>query len=434
MPSTLHILGSVVRLVGAAVLLCIAHTATPPWAQAQERPGPDVPRILTLDRALQLATSRSPSLAASRTGYVSSQTRERDAGKLPNPSFRLDAENWGGGGGSNDRETTVGLGQPIELGGDRRARMGLARAETDLAHADVQVTGLEVASQVTNDFLAAWETQERLWQLRAARRIAAEAVSAAGERLRAGAASAVEGMRARVNLTVTEAAVLTAEAALSAARRDLALRWGDQAVAFDSLALGTLPAPIPADSVLERNRLQAHPARLRARSEVRAAAARVAATRAARVPDLDAVGGVRTFGGRDDTRFIAGIAVPLPLWNRQSGALGAALSDQHRAELQAEVVGLQLEGALRNARERYRAGVAAHERLRDQATPLAQEALAALSAAYRAGRLSYVDLAEGQRAALETRLALIEATAEVWRTRMAFELLVGTREDGLEER
>lgn len=424
----------IARPVWALVLLCLAHSVAPPLGIAQEPDAePRMPRILTLDHALQLAASKNPALAASRFGLASSQSRERDAGRMPNPSFRLDVENWGGGD-ANNRETTVGLGQPIEIGGDRRARAGLARTETDLARADLQATGLEVASQVTNDFLEAWETQERLWQLRSARRIAAEAVTAASERLRAGAASAVEGMRAQVNLTVTEAAVLRAEAALSAARRDVALRWGDRAAMFDSLALDSLPPSVSADSLVQYNRLQNHPALLRARSEIQAAAARVAAARAERIPDLEAVGGLRTFGRGSDRQLVAGIGLPLPLWNRQSGTLGATLSDQSRAELQAQALANQLEVSLRNATERYRAAVAAHDRLREQATPLAQQALASLSAAYRAGRLSYVDLAEGQRVALETRLALIEATAEMWRTRMALELLVGAQTEGLEER
>ena len=49
-----------------------------------------------------------------------------------------------------------------------------------------------------------------------------------------------------------------------------------------------------------------------------------------------------------------------------------------------------------------------------------------LSAGYRSGRLRYVDMADGRRAALEARLAVIDAAADVWRARAELERFVGT--------
>jgi outer membrane protein TolC len=45
--------------------------------------------------------------------------------------------------------------------------------------------------------------------------------------------------------------------------------------------------------------------------------------------------------------------------------------------------------------------------------------------AYRAGRLGYLDIQEGQRALLEIELMRIETLAEVWRARAELDRLTG---------
>ena len=62
-----------------------------------------------------------------------------------------------------------------------------------------------------------------------------------------------------------------------------------------------------------------------------------------------------------------------------------------------------------------------------------EEALETIRAAYRAGRLGYAELAEAERAALEARLMLASAAADVWRSRAALERLAGPPEDSIRE-
>jgi cobalt-zinc-cadmium efflux system outer membrane protein len=223
------------------------------------------------------------------------------------------------------------------------------------------------------------------------------------------------------------------EAEVAASRRRLALRWGGGDAVFDSLTLPEpdLSPPPPDDSVLVG--LDRHAQVVEAAAQVRAAQARVRETRAQRIPDVDALFGVRRIEEAEATAFIAGLSIPLPVWNRQSGALAAAGAGDAGARLGLTASRRVLESEVRSVLASLRAAIAGYERLRGGAVPAAEEALTVLGADFRAGRLSYVDLADGHRAALETRLATIEAAADVWRSRAALARLVGDADRAMEE-
>jgi outer membrane protein TolC len=82
-------------------------------------------------------------------------------------------------------------------------------------------------------------------------------------------------------------------------------------------------------------------------------------------------------------------------------------------------------GELKRAHRRLLAALSAWEGIRDHVRPAADEAMRQIGAGYRAGRLGYLEIQEGQRSLLEADLLLIEAAADVWRARSALERLAG---------
>ncbi len=101
-----------------------AQTSPPPASQAQGE-------HLTLDRALELAGAMAPGVEAASAGVRAAEAQRRAAGLRPNPSINMEAENVIGTGpysGLSSAETTVGMSLPLELGGKRSARIGVADA------------------------------------------------------------------------------------------------------------------------------------------------------------------------------------------------------------------------------------------------------------------------------------------------------------------
>lgn len=394
-------------------------------AVAAANTAPQVPRELTLSAALRLALRHNPRLVASAWGIRSAKGIRRDAGRRLNPSLGIEVENFGGGLGTKALETTIAAGQTLELGGDRRARAAVADGLIALANSGFSVDQLEVLAGTTEDYLVAWVAQERLVRLRNAERAAEEAVVAAERRVRAGAAHAVDRLRAEGNLAVRMSERRQAEAEQTSAWRSLALQWALTEATFDSLqleppSLRTLPS---VDSSL--GRLGAHPASQRAAAVVAVTRAGAQGARAARIPDLVAVAGVRHLKRADATGFVAGLSIPLPFWNTGGGALQSAEADQAAAEAEEVAVRQRLEQELSNAHERLSAAMESYARINDQLLPSAQEALEQLRSGYRAGRFSYLEYLEGQRSALEAELFAIELAKDVWSARMTLERLLG---------
>jgi cobalt-zinc-cadmium efflux system outer membrane protein len=424
----------VVRLVAGGSLAGAAAVgaspASAPHHPAAEDSVPRAPGTITLSQVLELAAAHDPRLARAGWRLRAAERRSADAGRMPNPSVEGAVENWGGGLGSGRVETTVSLSQPIEIGGDRRARAFGARAEIDAARAESALELRNQLAQATSDFVEAWTAQERIGCLLGWRQMAADAAAAAAERVKAGAASPVERIRAQGRVALAEAELARARADFAAACRAVAQRWGASEAAFDSLVLPApdLSPPPGPDSLLAT--LEDHPELGRAAAEARAAEATWLGARAARTPDLEARFGVRHLRDAGGTGWVSGVSIPLPLWNRRSGAVGAADAERSRARLELETTRRRIGAELRSTVDHLRASIAAFELVRDRAAPAAEGALAELRSGYRAGRLGYVDLVDGQRGAIAARLAAIEAAAEVWRFRAELHRLVGAAERG----
>ena len=376
---------------------------------------------LTLRAALQLALARNPELAAAGLRREAAEGRRQDAGRRLNPLVAGSVENFGGSLGDGQRETSVTLEQTIELGGDRGARTRLAQAEVDQAGAARARRERDALAETSEQFLDAWLLQERVRSLSRGERLAQEAIAAAAERYRAGAAPVVERMRAEGVRTLRATERRRARAEFEAARQRLALSWGGSEATFDSLALGDpTPGPVPpAAPTFEPAELQAVVA------ERAIADGRVRLARAARVPDLTINGGVRRLEEAPGTGFVASVGLPLPLWNRQSGTLAAAETDLRAARLEEQATSLRLQTELRLSERRLASAAASYDTLRAQLVPSAEQTLELVRGGYRAGRFGYLELFDAQRAVLEAQLAVDEAKADLWRARLEYARLAG---------
>ncbi|EXS68334.1 TolC family protein, partial [Sphingobium sp. Ant17] len=183
------------RIFAAALAAALCSTQV----AAQDAPPATV--ALTLDEALAAARQNSPALEAASADLRASSAARTVAGLRPNPSIEAQTENVAGSGayrGIDSAETTVGFALPIELGGKRSARIGLAEAQGARARIDAAIADADVTLRVTQAYVAAVAAERRLGIARAQAGIAAEAYRAARIRVSAGRASPIEQQRADV--------------------------------------------------------------------------------------------------------------------------------------------------------------------------------------------------------------------------------------------
>jgi outer membrane protein, heavy metal efflux system len=387
---------------------------------------------LTLDRALSLAVTSNPELAVSKRRLEAAGSRVADSGRLQNPLVGFSMENLGGGLGTDRTESTVEVGQVLELGGDRSARSGLTRSFEDAARAETATLEREVLKATADRFLLAWSLQERARHLLGAEQIASLAVEAAQNRLTAGAAPAFELVRAQGFRAFKEVERNRAETELASARRQLALQWGAAGLGEQLLKLEPPDTSWVPDAASFASAVSRHPERMRSVAEAASGEWKVREAKAARVPDLTLSAGVRHLAEFDETGFTAGISIPLPLWNRLGGTIGAAVLEHSAALERTGFVELRLSQELQDAAERYHSAARSWRRLHSDIVPSSEEALRQVGSAYRAGRLRYLDVLDTQRNLLETELASIDAIADLWRARVELSLLLEGRVPGMQ--
>lgn len=409
-------------LVGL-VLAGLAWLPCPATSQQALRP-------LTLEDARAAARAGSPDLAAARAAVDAASARARQAGALTNPTLSYAYEQTAAGGQRNS-QSIAALEQPLEVTGVRGARHDAARLRREAAEAALRAVEGQVTFEVTRAYALAQAADERMALAERAAAAFDRAQRMTGERLAAGDVSGYEARRIR--LESARYAALRAEAALGRRTAFVALAALVGAPA-DSLVLPPLappqsppavPAGIGRDSVLTLA-LRRRPDLLAAEREAAAAAADARAAGRERIPVPVASAGWKTerAGVRLDG-FVAGIALPLPFWDRRGGAVSAARADARRRGAEVEMVRRRV---VREAEEALAALHAAQEEVARLGPALGPEARAALNAAesaYTEGEIALVEWLDAVRAYHEAESVFVTLQAEVHVRRAAFERATG---------
>lgn len=378
---------------------------------------------LTLAAAINEIRRASPSARAAGLEARALSAEADQAGRRLNPSLALELENFSGTGplsGFDQTETTFAVEQTFRLGGKRLHGERAARARQALASAECEVilreTELE-ASLLFAELVAAMQFRD----------LALESASLADElsqtverRVNAGAAAPPELARARADAAGLRANVANADANVDQLRFALALLWGSADPNF------ALPQPIGAIQSSDSQTTElSHPALDAADAAVRARQAERDLAASSAIPDITVSAGLRHFEDSGDQAFVAGISVPLPLFDKGRDAARAA-------SLRGDAAALNRVTAEQNLLARQRAAIAARKAaqtrlniLNSDALPAAQEAYDAALRGYEIGRFDLTTTLDARVALLETRAAMIEAELALQRADMRLRALIG---------
>ena len=384
--------------------------------------------VLRLGDALAAALIRNPELAAETYEVRVREAALVQAGAHPNPTLSLELEDFAGSGEFRNLEsaqTTLLLGQLIELGGKRAARIDLATAARDLASWDYEVRRIDVLVRTAGAFVDVLAAQERHQLAAEALELARSMQDVASKRLRAGIASPAEEIRAGVQVDVAGVAREHTEHELATARQVLAATWAGEQARFERAEgdLETLP-PVPSMEDLAQ-RLEESPSVARWQAELAQRDALRARAQSDRVPDVTLRAGPRRLSGPDDTALVVGVSVPLPLWNRNRGAIAEA---EHRvAKLAAEARTARVRSVTELATARVGLEASSEEAslLRTSVLPGTERAVEALRRGYEAGRFAQVEVLDAERARLAAREQYLSALTEAHHSAQQIERLTG---------
>ncbi len=389
------------RLITAAIIMVaqMAILAAGAAAQPDQNSAISANGSLTREEAVARALGDDPGVSAATESVRAAQAEARQAGLRPNPTLDVQFEDFAGSGplsGFDGAEATYALTQQFELGGDRRARRTAAELDADAARLRAGLSELDLREAVEIAFVEAQAAEAFSTVAQSRLQVAKEFSDAVDRRVRA--ARDPEAARARVaaRLAETEIALETSTARARAAKISLASYW---AGAGDfSVETVTFFSPSPA-----RRGSEASPDIALVEAMRERAGAQVEIERAKRVPDPSVRAGFRQIGSIDESAFVVGVSVPLPIWNRNSGAIAAARANQRRAEFDVAARERELMREVAYLASQVGAVRAEITAYADRIIPASERALDQSLRAYAQGGLSYIEVLEAQSALTEAR-------------------------------
>jgi outer membrane protein TolC len=381
-------------------------------------------QALSLDRALQLAQSRSHQLNAQGAAATASRDMAVAAGQLPDPTLKLGVNNLPINGEDRFSLTrdfmtmrSVGVMQEITRSDKLKARSARFNREAEAAEASRAVALANLRRDTAMAWLDRYHQERMLELLRAQRAEAGLQIDAAEAAYRGGRGTQADAIAARAMVAQIDDRVRQAERQVGTAKIKLA-RWvGDDA----AQALDAPPSleAVHLDLARLENQLAHHPQIALAGKQEEVARADVDVAQSNQRADWSVELMVSQRGPAYSNMVSVNVSVPLQ-WdpkNRQDRALSAklAVAEQMRAQRE-ETTREQVANARMGLQEwqSNRERLAHHD---SDLIPLSLERTRAATAAYRGGSGPLASVLEARRMEIDTRmdrLRLAMETAALW--------------------
>jgi len=384
---------------------------------------------IELRDAVAAALLNGPALSVFSSQIRVEEARAVQAGLLPNPDLLTEIEDVGGSGDRQafeQTQITVSIAQLVELGGQRAKRLRLSSLTRDVASWDYEVARADVLAAVAKAFIATLAAQQRLRVLDDLQGLAQRSVDAVGVQVRAGATSPIELNRAEAALGRIQTQRWQAERDLASARLALAATWGSSAARFAE-ARGDLgaPSPPPERSALLQQ-VEGNPDLARWSTELDQRRAALTLEQARAVPSLVVSLGARQFTDNGDTALVAGLSLPLPVFDRNQGNIQAAQHQITQAAASRQFATVTVLQALGTAYEEVQAAYKQATTLREAVLPKAEAAFTGARDAYERGLLRFLDVLDAQRTLFEVKDEYVRTLASYRTAIVDVERLSGT--------
>ncbi len=372
------------------------------------------PTPYSLTSIIELALERSPMITGAQASIEQSRGQQVAAGAYLNPSVSGSA----GRGAIRDPSTgvsiterTITVEQPLEWLGKRAARQRAADAGVAGALASMEDAKVMVIAEVKGAFFQLLLAQQDAQLARDNLKTVEDLLQLVTARVSTKEAPKFELVKATVELQKTRKELSRAENALLVARTKLntvtGKALGDSFIIqgeFEPVRPG-LQLPVLIEQALDR-----HPALRRQQKAVEQAESTVAQERASRIPNVAVIGQYHREAG--DESITAGLSVPLPLWYRRQGEIGAAMGAYRKAQAERARVQQELEQTVTQHFQEVRTAQEQMKVFEEGLLYQAKEAYDIAQFSFRHGVASLLEVIDAQRVYRQTLFEYAQARAE----------------------
>jgi outer membrane protein, heavy metal efflux system len=412
----------------------LAKAEYPRLGRAQERAQGE---LVTLEQMQKVASESNPTLRQAELEIRAAQARQQQSGLYPNPTVGYTGDEIRGGSVGGGKQGFF-VQQTIVTGG----KLGLSRdvfgKELRLAQLEAEEQKIRVQSAVRIAFLRVLAAQELLDARRDMEKIAKDAAETERRLMNTGQADESEVLEAEVEAQRMRMSSRMQENTLREEWRSLAAVIGRPELPLATVA-GDMEKDWPElneEQVVEAISKESPAVRIAEAAEGRAQSVLARARREV-MPDVQVRGGMEynneTLGSVPYAKGwegIAGVAVEIPLFNRNQGNVAAARADIERAGQEKKRIALTLRERAASAVDQYANARLMATEYRDEMLPRAKKAYGLMVDKYGQMLASYPRVLDAQRKLYGMQIEYIAALESVWTNGIALQGYLLT--DGLE--
>lgn len=420
--------GSWARWTTVSVLALALAAALPPTrVLAQDAAVQTSVPTLSLRDALARAAGTDPALAATTARARAAEAAVRQADVRPNPTLGLQVENLptlGGGDILGRTETTLSYEQRIERGGDRPARVSLARSQGTLVAATAQVRRLDRLEQVQRAWAEAVAAEAEVAIARERLDLAEQFQTEVQRRVDMARDPLFAGARAEAELAQAQIDFDQAEIATRVAKISLAKFWEGAAdfslgeTAFEDTSAARVAVDGIAQADLDIFLAQRDIAR-----------AQVAVEQARRTQDATVSVGVRHFWEGQDLGLVVGGSIPLGRYDQNAGAIDRARAEGLAAEGDLSAARIERDREIARLQVQLSARASEARRIGEETLPQAERAVRLVREGFNRGGFTYNDVILAQTALLQARDRRVEVLKQFHIDRARLDRLTGAHGD-----
>ena len=374
------------------------------------------PLRVTKAQAVAQALQANAGLMAARTTIERAQGNSRQAGRWSNPELSLDYATDETFNDEGEYGFVLGLEQRFPVTNRLRVQKAIAQDEIELAQVEVANQTRLLVLQVELSINSVAELQAQIALREERRALNQQFATFLESRIETGEASMIDTNQIRIEIYAVDQELqqLQDELAeqLTALRQLMGVVDGVEVAPEVDFKL---PQASPELSLLTRESLQNHPEYRMKYMLLRIADKRVSVAKAERWADIalrvffEEEKGMDDPGGLGRDRYLGvGVSIPLPLMDRNNGAIEASRAQQRQMKYELDYVGSKLRSTAKIQRERALNLYTQAQDYQTNLTQLVNKNVADMNTAYSAGQISLTELFRAQEQALKIQSTHIE--------------------------
>ncbi len=375
-----------------------------------------IAKELNLATAIRLMAEQNPSLKLFDFKERALDGAKFTAGLNPETEVGFEVENFSGSTpytAFEQSELTVSVSSVIELGGKKDARKNFALKQYELLDAQKKIKSLELIAEVTDLFIDALATQERIKLANESVRLSEDIYESVKRKARAGAISDVEVKRSFASLKQAQLTMQAEQRKLDRQSVKLSLYWSEKVPQFNQLSgelfeFGTLKNI----NVLYENLEQSSLIQVLAMNQ-QLVESKLKIIQADSKTDVNWSLGIRRFEESNDSAITAGFSVPLFKNKRNQGAVVEAESVIDSYNSEQRVALLELYGQVNEFYSLREASIERYTTLEDEIIPALTKALELTRVAYLDGRYGYLEYSAARADLIQSKKSLIDTAQNI---------------------